>query len=119
MAPHVHVLVAGDTPPPLARSLRRFGVPHRLIDIGALADEDAAADLMEIFDLSGWGARAGIVACLASGGAADRLCRHFREHGLVVMQLGDAPDDRIGAAATAGTLGGLLDRIAMAAAPAA
>jgi hypothetical protein len=112
MAPHVHILVEGDAPAPLARSLRRFGVPHRLIDVDS-TDEDATPDL------SDWGPRAGIVACVASGDAAERLCRHFADHGIVVLHLGDTANDTLGAAATAGTLGGLLDRMAMAAAPAA
>lgn len=117
MPPHIHLLVDGDDAPPLARGLARFGVPHRVIDLRTL-DGDAADDAR--MPVPGeWGPRDGIVACLATGDAADRLCRHFAAHGIAVLYFDGTKRDRLSAAAMAGTLGGLLDRLAMAAAPAA
>lgn len=122
MSPHVHLVIDGDASPPLlASGLTRFGVPHRVVDLRTLDGDDAdgAADRMPALDLAAWGPRAGIVACLATGDAADRLCRHLVAHGIAVLHFDGTNGDKVSAAAMAGTLGGLLDRLTMAAAPAA
>jgi len=111
MSTGVLVIVDRDAVPAgmalaLPRQLARFGVPHAVVDL-----HDMPAD-------AAWPTPP-VAACLAEGDMADRLCRRFAKQGVTVLRPDPAAEDAATAAAMAGRLGGLLDRLGTVAAPAA